>query len=124
MLRQQGVSWTNQEVRLHYNRIVDTIGPANERWKQEGVGVEERARRAYGMRHDARILTRAMMSDAQEVEELRKRDLEVYGNPDGPTFEQLVERQRSKGVTGDAVYEAIIESSQRTNEAMNKRFGL
>jgi len=124
VLRQQGVSWTNQEVRLHYNRLVDTIGPANERWKQEGLGAEERARRAYGMRHDARLLTRAMMSDAQEVEELRKRDLEVYGNPDGPTFEQLVERQRSKGVTGDAVYEAIIESSQRTNEAMNKRFGL
>lgn len=123
-LRQRGVSWTNQEVRLHYNRLVGTIGPANERWKQEGVAVEERARRAYGMRHDARILTRAMMSDAQEVEEVRQRDLEVYGNPDGPTFEYLVERQRSKGVTGDAVYEAIIESSQRTNETLNKRFGL
>jgi hypothetical protein len=123
-LREQGVSWTNQEVRLHYNRIVGTIGPANERWKQEGLPTEERARRAYTMRHDARLLTRAMMSDAKEVEELRTRDLETYGNPDGPTFEQLVERQRSKGVSGDAVYQAIIDSSQRTNEAVNKRFGL
>jgi len=123
-LRQQGVSWTNEEVRLHYNRLVGTIGPANEKWKQEGLSAEERARRAYGMRHEARLLTRAMMSDAAEVEELRKRDLEVYGNPDGPTFEQLVERQRSKGVSGDAVYEAIIESAQRTNQAVNRWFGL
>ena len=123
-LRQQGVSWTNEEVRLHYIRLVGAIGPANDKWKQEGLGAEERARRAYGMRHDARLLSRAMMGDAGEVEELRKRDLEAYGNPDGPTFEQLVERQRSKGKSGDAVYEAIIESSQRTNQEMNKRFGL
>jgi hypothetical protein len=114
-LRQRGVSWSNEEVRAHYNRLVSAIGPANARWKSEGLPAEERARRAWQLRHDARILTRAMMSDPREVELLRKRDLEKYGHPDGPTFELLVEKQRRKGSSGDAVYEAIIESAQRTN---------
>ena len=123
-LRTSGVTWTNEEIRLHYNRIVTTIGPANEKWKKDGLSAEERARRASEIRHSARILCRAMMSDAKEVEDLRKRDQEKYGNPDGPTFEQLVAKNREKGMTGDAAYEEIVASSQRTNEAVNKQFGI
>jgi len=77
---------------------------------------------AVAIRHDARIMSRAMMSDPAEVEDLRKRDMEKYGNPDGPTFDQLVRRNRENGLTGDAVYEAIVESSQRTDQAVNERF--
>lgn len=32
-----------------------------------------------------------MMESAVEIEDLRARDLRLYGNPDGPTFEQLVQ---------------------------------
>ncbi len=113
-LRQGGVSWSNEEVRAWYHRLIETIPVKDARWKQEGVSTEERARRAYQIRHDARMTTRAMMSNASEVELLRQRDLDKYGNPDGPTFEQLVAQQRQKGREGDAVYEAIIQSAQRT----------
>src|SRR4051812_12572131 len=109
-LRKGGASWTNAEVRAHYVALVATIGPANERWRREGMSAEERARRAFTMRHDARLLTRAMMSSRDEVEALGRRDQEKYGNPDGPTFEQLVEGGKKKGLTGDAVFEGIVES--------------
>jgi hypothetical protein len=32
-----------------------------------------------------------MMESAVETDDLQARDLRLYGNPDGPTFEQLVQ---------------------------------
>jgi hypothetical protein len=123
-LKKGGASWTNEEIRIRYNQVVATIGPSNEQWKRDGLPVEERARRASEIRHDARLTCRAMMASPSEVEDLRKRDQEKYGNPDGPTFEQLVESGKKKGAAGDAVYEGIIASSQRTDEAVNRAFGI
>lgn len=123
-LKGAGVSWSNEEIRVHYNRIVSAIGPADEGWKREGLSPEARARRAFEIRHKARLTCRAMMASAEEVSDLRKRDQEKYGNPDGPTFEQLVEGARKKGVAGDAVYEGIITSAQRTDEKTNAAYGI
>ncbi len=83
-LKKGGASWTNEQVRVYYNQVVDTIGPADEGWKREGLSAEERARRAFAIRHDARLTCRAMMADPREVDDLRRRDQEKYGNPDGP----------------------------------------
>ncbi|CAN5220216.1 hypothetical protein BH18ACI2_BH18ACI2_03540 [soil metagenome] len=65
-----------------------------------------------------------MMIDPAEVELLRARDLAEYGNPDGPTFEFLVKRLKEAGLEGDAVYEAIVEGSYRTNAGVNRKLGL
>lgn len=123
-LKQSGTRWDNGEIRAVYLTLVRAIGPANQQWIAEGTSAEERAKRAFQMRHDARIVTRAMMSDPAEVALLEKRDQEKYGRPDGPTFEMLVQGERQKGKTGDAVYEAIVESAQRTDRAVNELFNL
>lgn len=123
-LEKGGASWTNEGIRAYYNRLVTAIGPSNERWKQEGLAAEERARRAFGIRHDARLTCRAMMSDPAEVEVLRRRDESKYGHPDGPTFEELVEKGKASGKTGDAVYEGIVASAQRTDEKVNAAYGV
>jgi len=47
--------------------------------------------------------------------------MEKYGHPDGPTFDQVVERAESKGLRGDDAYEAIVESSQRTDPTFDPR---
>ena len=123
-LRDMGVTWDNTEIRQHYLAINETIGPLNEQWTAQGLSAEERARRAYELRHNARVTCREMMGDRAEVDRLRAADLKDYGNPDGPTFDQLVAKQRAKGLEGDAVYEAILGSSQRTNASVNQRLGL
>jgi hypothetical protein len=123
-LRERGVAWTNAEVRAFYVRKVSAIGPANERWKKEGLPSADRAQKAYQMRKDARLLARAMMTDAKDVETLRARDQAKYGSPDGPTFEWLLSHEQGKGLSGDAAYEAIVESAQRTDRAVNEAFGL
>lgn len=123
-MKRAGASWTNEEIRIFYNELVSAIGPADEQRKREGMPIEERARKAFQARHDARMLSRAMMASALEVQILQKRDQEKYGNPDGPTFEHLVESAKKKGTIGDAIYEGIITSAQRTDEATNAAFGV
>ncbi|OQW95111.1 MAG: hypothetical protein BWK79_03530 [Beggiatoa sp. IS2] len=115
---------TNEEIRQWYNDEVGKIPSLNEKWLSEGINAEERAKRAHEIRHNARLGARAMMQNKQEVTDLQARDQEKYGNPDGPTFEYLVEKNRQKSLQGDAVYEDIIGSSNRTNREYNEKFGV
>jgi hypothetical protein len=122
-LKKAGVAWDDGEVRAYYLRTVASIGPADAGWRREGVPAEERARRAFRIRHEARVTARAMMKDPAEVRLLEARDQQKYGHPDGPTFDELVARQKDKGLAGDAVYEAIVESAQRTDGLVNDLSG-
>lgn len=123
-LRASGVHWTDRQVRQLYLERVSEIGPRDERLRAEGQSAEARAKAAFQARHDARVTARAMMQDVAGVEALRKRDREKYGTPDGPSFDYLVERARQKGLEGDAVYESIVESAQKTDAATNRSLGL
>ena len=113
---------TNAEVRDWYNAQVSTIPEQNQGWLAEGLSAQLRAQRAYQLRHDARIEARNKMADPVEVEQLRARDQLKYGDPNGPSFDYLVKKNRDKGLEGDAIYEAIIESSSRTDAKTNALF--
>jgi hypothetical protein len=115
---------SNEEIRQWYNDQVAVIPDLNEQWKKDGLSAEERAKKAHEIRHHARVEARSMMQNKQEVAELQARDQEKYGNPDGPTFEFLVEKNRLKGFQGDAVYEDIVGSSNRTNKEYNEKYGV
>jgi hypothetical protein len=84
---------TNQEVRLWYLSQVSKIPILNEQWIKDAISSEERAKKAWRIRHDARLEARAMMENPKEVKLLQDRDMKFYGNPNGPTFEFLVEKQ-------------------------------
>lgn len=111
---------SNSEIRQWYNDQVASIGVEDQKWQQQGLSAEQRARRAWEIRHAARLKAREFMQSKAEVSLLQARDQEKYGNPDGPSFDYLVEQNRKKGMTGDAVYLAIIGSSERTNAQVNK----
>lgn len=115
---------TNAEIRAWYNRQVEVIPALNTQWITEGLSAEARARKAADIRHHARLQARAYMPNKAEVADLQARDQKKYGNPDGPTFESLVDGARGRGLTGDAVYEDIIRSSSRTDAGYNERFGV
>lgn len=118
------VPQTNGEIRQWYNDQVAVIPALDEQWLQRGVSAEERARRAHAIRHDARVKAREFMKDKSEVADLQKRDQEVYGNPDGPSFDYLVQKNRAKGLQGEAIYEAIIGSANRTNAKFNQQYNV
>jgi hypothetical protein len=63
-----------------------------------------------------------MMETSAEIEDLRERDRLLYGNPDGPTFDQLVQSNLKRGLRTDEVYERIINGAQTTNREVNQLF--
>jgi hypothetical protein len=113
---------TNSEIRAWYRERVAEIPKLNQQWIAQGAGLEERALRAWRIRHDARVQARSTMENPAEIEDLRERDRRLYGNPDGPTFDQLVQESHQRGLRPDEVYERIISGSQTTNREVNKLF--
>ena len=123
-MKRSGSRWSNGEIRALYLSKARAIADEDTRERAAGVPILERARRAFAARHEARLLCRAMMADRSEEQLLERRDQAKYGHPDGPTFDELVAHERSKGRGGDDAFQAIIESSQRTDSAVNGAFGL
>jgi hypothetical protein len=115
---------TNKEIREWYSEEVARIRRLNDEWIEKGFSLELRAQKAWKIRHDARSKSRTMMGNQIEIKLLQRRDLVKYGNPDGPTFDFLVEKYRKLGLVGDEVYEAIIEASMKVNIGVNKGLGL
>ena len=112
---------TNKQIRQWYIDQVSTIPRLNQQWLQQGITIEERAKSAWQIRHDARIRAREMMELPEEVELLRQRDIKFYGNPDGPSFEYLVRQTVARGLQGEEIYQSIIDSSSLTDEEVNKK---
>ena len=114
----------NAEVRQWYNEKVAIIPKMNAQWERHGIDLESRAHNAHAIRHDARIGARSLMSDPLEVEQLRARDMAKYQNPDGPSFEYLVDKGIKNGATKEGALSSIIDSSNRTNAEYNKKFSV
>src|SRR5262245_61600729 len=73
-LKAKGVRWTDPEIREYYLKLSGSIAPSNEQWTREGLSSEQRARRAYEIRHNARRTCRAMMPSTLERFALKVRD--------------------------------------------------
>lgn len=110
---------TDCEIRLWYNYQIVAVGVINEKWKQDGIDLETRARKAYEMRHEARVNARYLMPNKEAVKMLQARDSEKYGNPNGPTFDYLLKKNTDKGLSLEAAYQSIIDSSSRTDTRYN-----
>jgi hypothetical protein len=95
---------TNAEIRAWYQQEVSIIESLNQAWVGQGLGLHERARRAWRIRRDARLQARSMMENPEEVEQLRARDREIYGDPDGPAFERLLTEHLKNSATPSEAY--------------------
>ncbi|MBL4650874.1 MAG: hypothetical protein JKY03_14170 [Aureispira sp.] len=109
----------NCDIRTWYNFQVLAIPQLNNYWITQEIPLEERAHKAYNLRHNARIHARYMMPSQEEVALLQKRDLAKYGNPDGPTFEDLLQKNKAKGMTLKQTYGYIIQTASKTNNNYN-----
>jgi len=110
---------TDCDIRLWYNYQIVAVGVINEKWKQDGIDLETRAKKAYELRHEARVNARFMMQNKEAVKALQARDLDKYGNPDGPTFDYLLKKNTDKGLSLEEAYQSIIDSSSRTDTRYN-----
>jgi len=110
---------SNCDIRTWYNFQVVAIPQLNEYWIEQGVSLEDRASKAYGLRHSARIHARYMMPKKEEVFALQKRDFKKYGNSNGPTFKGSLKKNQDNGMTLEEAYKSIIKSASETNTTYN-----
>ena len=128
----------NSITRSWYNAFTkafnDKLKPRYEAACKKGeMQKSDYAKLAYDVRHHARVFTRSHMSDKTGLEQTRSRDSKAYDTKDGPSFKWLLDRQKKNqenafkksGQTSPfrfdekRAYQSIIDSSTRTNKAMN-----
>ena len=104
---------SNEEARRWYLDQEAKIPDLNDRTKSP----EQQARQAFKLRNQIRIEARELMAD---------RELADHLNATKPnlTWEQVVSKYSERGLSGDALWHAIMESSTRSNPAVNESLGL
>jgi hypothetical protein len=124
--------------RFWYNTFLKTAKTAiNNALTNNSMSMEKGAEIAYQTRHYARVFTRSHMKNDEGLSLIEERDTMVYGNLDGPSFDDLVRKNSEKqfaethhGEEFDEtisldekdmnnVYRKIIDSSCRSNESVN-----
>lgn len=96
-----GELMTNGQVRAWCNRQIESIAARDSVLAEEEDSLEVRARLAFEARRQARIAARSRMQLKEEVKLLEAPDRAVYGRPEGPSFEDLVERHHADGLPTD-----------------------
>jgi hypothetical protein len=105
--------------RLWYLLTVAMIPWIDRYLEASGMGLEERARRAHQTRTFARTSARSVL-DPEIRELLRTRDTKKYGNPEGPTFEQLFNEAKGDSGSDDDVFARLIASAGRSDSSTDE----
>ena len=79
--------------------------------------LEQQAYQAFSLRNQYRTTARELMADRIKAESLYKTD-------PNRTWEQIIQKQIDKGLSGDDIYREIIKSSQRSRKSVNNSLGL
>jgi hypothetical protein len=81
-----------------------------------GVGLEARAREMFETRNALRSHVRDLMSDQNAADYLRRTSPNL-------TWDEMVARKAGQGLSGDDIYEAIINTSSTSNAGVDAAFG-
>lgn len=81
------------------------------------ASLEKQAKQAFDLRNQIRTRARELMSDRELTESLNQTD-------PNRTWNEIVQRQIDKGLSGDDIWKAIIESSQKSRQSVNSSLGL
>ena len=81
------------------------------------TSLENQAKQAFNIRNGIRTFARELMADRNAASEL-------YKNSPNLTWEQTVEKYSQRGLSGDDLYQEIINASQRSNTGVNQRLGV
>jgi hypothetical protein len=103
-------SLSDVETTSVYSDFEVRLRELNEQLVRDGMPVGERARLLSDLRSSLRGWTRELMSNRLAADWLA-------ANESNPTFEDLVARYEAKGLTGDAVYDAIVDSATHSHYA-------
>ncbi|MFZ3598555.1 hypothetical protein [Streptomyces sp. BH104] len=104
-----------RDIRMRYLDLIGDMDRVRCAMRAEGHTPEGIARHLVDMRNDAKEITRAGMTP-EEVRVLEARNLVKYGNPLGPTADQLHAKYGS--------WEKVADAATRTSRAVDGELGL
>ncbi|WP_406451182.1 hypothetical protein OG782_15170 [Streptomyces sp. NBC_00876] len=104
-----------RDQRMRYHDLLEDMEREECTMRAEGRSEEDIARTLVQMRNDAKDVIRAGMSPEQ-VAELEARNQKKYGNPLGPTADQLYMKYGS--------WEKVTEAATRSSAAVDHELGL
>lgn len=104
-----------RDQRMRYHQLLEDMERTACAMRAEGRSEEDVARALVRMRNDAKDTVRAGMTPAQ-VAQLEARNLEKYGNPLGPTADQLHLKY--------GAWEKVSEAATRSSGAVDRELGL
>ncbi|RSS72817.1 hypothetical protein [Streptomyces sp. WAC06614] len=105
----------SRRIRMQYHALLGEMDRTACRMRQDGRSEEEIARTLVQMRNDAKDVTRAGMSP-EEVRRLEERNMKKYGNPLGPTADQLHAKYGS--------WQEVSAAATRSNQLVDRELGL
>lgn len=83
----------------------------------KNLSLEEQAKQAFNMRNTYRTQARELMKNYILADKLNKTEPNL-------TWEKIIQKQIDNGLSGNKIYEEIIESSMRSRKDVNKKLGL
>lgn len=104
-----------QRTRIRYHDLLEAMHRTEADMRAAGASEEEIARELVDMRNQAKEITRAGMTP-EEVRVLEERNQAKYGNPLGPTADQLYAKYGS--------WEQVTDASMRTSYAVDRELSL
>ncbi|WP_246430688.1 hypothetical protein [Streptomyces rectiverticillatus] len=104
-----------RDQRVRYHQLLEDMERKACAMRAQGSSEEDIARTLVKMRNDAKDIVRSGMTPEQ-VAELEARNRKKYGNPLGPTADQLYLKYGS--------WEKVSEAATRSNEAVDHELGL
>lgn len=104
-----------RDQRMRYHDLLEDMERTECAMRAEGRSEEDIARTLVQMRNDAKDVVRAGMTPEQ-VAELEARNQKKYGNPLGPTADQLYLKYGS--------WEKVTEAATRSSAAVDRELGL
>ncbi|MFZ3495916.1 hypothetical protein ACODT5_22310 [Streptomyces sp. 5.8] len=104
-----------QRTRIRYHGLLEDMHRTEANMRESGASEEEIARELVDMRNQAKEITRAGMTP-EEVRILEERNTAKYGNPLGPTADQLYAKYGS--------WEKVTDASMRTSYAVDRELSL
>ncbi|MFC8273230.1 hypothetical protein ACFUJR_12005 [Streptomyces sp. NPDC057271] len=104
-----------QRTRMRYHELLEDMHRTEAGMREAGASDEEIARELVDMRNQAKAITRAGMTE-DEVRILEERNTAKYGNPLGPTADQLYVKYGS--------WQQVIDASMRTSYAVDRELSL
>ncbi|WP_133258955.1 hypothetical protein [Mycolicibacter senuensis] len=110
-------SLSGEEARAVYAQGELRMRDLNEQLIRQGLSPEERARIMFDQRNSLRSWVRDLMSNREKATEITEK------NPNY-TWDDIVAQRKARGLSGNDLYDSIIESSTRSRASVNEAAGV